>query len=66
MALRGNSALPGCERQQMVGLGKAKRTFGSKGQHAHRLIALTGGIETVFFFFLSDVEKKIEVQECET
>lgn len=51
MALRGNSALPGCEKQQMVGLGKAKRTFGSKGQHVHRLIALTGGIETVFFFY---------------
>lgn len=48
MALRGNSALPGCERQQMVGLGKAKRTFGSKGQHSCSLIALTGGIEIFF------------------
>lgn len=47
-ALRGNSALPGCERQQMVGLGKAKGTFESKGQHARRLIALTGGIEIFF------------------
>lgn len=48
MALRGNSALPGYERQQMVGLGKAKRTFGSKGQHSCSLIALTGGIEIFF------------------
>lgn len=48
----------------MVGLREARRIFGSKGQYARSLIALTGGIE--IFFFLSDVEKKIEVQECET
>lgn len=47
----------------MVGLREARRIFGSKGQYARSLIALTGGIE---IFFLSDVEKKIEVQECET
>lgn len=58
MALRGNSALPGCEGQQMVVLGKAKRTFGSKGQHSCSLIALTGGIENVFFFFYQMLKKK--------
>lgn len=49
MAIRGNSALPGCERQQTVGLGGSEeKTLGSRGQHAHRLITLTGGIEIVF------------------